>query len=91
VAEAIDSCAALGPFSAVLQLAPTPYGAETLELAIERPFVELVGLRSESARAEIRGNRAVGELIRTRPGDEWISVRLTISGKRVKVFACFMM
>ena len=51
----------------------------------DRPFVELIGLRSEAARAEMRGNRAVGELIKARPGNEWFSIRLVMSGKRVKV------
>ena len=52
-----------------------------------RPIVELVGLRSGNARGnpEMRGNRAVGELLKVHPSDEWYPVRLIISGKRIKV------
>jgi len=51
------------------------------------PIVELVGLRSGNARGnpEMRGNRAVGELLKVHPGNEWYPVRLVISGKRIKV------
>ena len=53
----------------------------------ERPVIELTGLRSETARVdpEMHGNRAVGELMKARPGDDWYSVRLVISGKKIKV------